>query len=275
MLKPELVGGVVSVIARQNPFHPVRDYLESLPAWDQVPRIGTWLIDYCGVESSDQTPNHYAEAIGEKFLMGAVARVFEPGCKFDYTLVLEGDQGTYKSTLLRTLAGDWFTDQIADFGSKDASLQLRGVWIIELSELDALNRSEIARVKAFLTQQTERFRVPYGRRLVSVPRQCIFAGTSNSQTWMKDETAGRRFLPINCGSINIPAIKRDRDQLWAEAVKCNRAGTPLWLDSASILRDAEEEQRGRLIEDAWQARIEELLQQRQRHGDRDSQAAAA
>jgi putative DNA primase/helicase len=86
MLKPELVGGVVSVIARQNPFHPVRDYLESLPAWDQVPRIGTWLIDYCGVESSDQTPNHYAEAIGEKFLMGAVARVFEPGCKFDCTI---------------------------------------------------------------------------------------------------------------------------------------------------------------------------------------------
>jgi predicted P-loop ATPase len=177
-------------------------------------------------------------------------------------LVLEGDQGTYKSTLLRTLAGDWFTDQIADFGSKDASLQLRGAWIIELSELDALNRSEIARVKAFLTQQTERFRVPYGRRLVSVPRQCIFAGTSNSQTWMKGETAGRRFMPVKCGSINIPAIKRDRDQLWAEAVKCNRAGTPLWLDSASILRDAEEEQRGRLIEDAWQARIEELLQQK-------------
>jgi predicted P-loop ATPase len=139
--------------------------------------------------------------------MGAVARVFEPGCKFDYTLVLEGDQGTYKSTLLRTLAGDWFTDQIADFGSKDASLQLHGVWIIELSELDALNRSEIARMKAFLTQQTERFRVPYGRRLVSVPRQCIFAGTTNSQTWMKDETGGRRFVPVSVVPSTSPPSK--------------------------------------------------------------------
>ena len=258
-VKPDLVNRVVDMIARKNPFHPVRKYLEFLPDWDRVPRIGTWLVDYCGVESSDEKPNFYANAIGEKFLVSAIARVFEPGCKCDYTIVFEGKQGSGKSTLLRTLAGEWFTDQLADFGSKDASMQLRGVWIIELAELDALNRPEMARVKAFLTQQTERFRVPYARRPISVPRQCVFAGTTNSQTFLKDETGNRRFWPIRTGTIDIAAVKRDRDQLWAEALRSYRAGTCRWLDDASILRDAEEEQRSRLIEDAWQTEIEHII----------------
>ena len=160
----------MDVIARLNSYHPVRDYLESLPVWDRVPRIGTWLIDYCCVESSDANPNRYAMAVGEKFLVAAVKRIMEPGAKCDSVLVLEGKQGIGKSTVPRTLAGDdWFSDQLADMNTKDASLQLRGLWIEELSELDVLNRAEMARAKAFLSQQTERFRLPYGRRVIQAP----------------------------------------------------------------------------------------------------------
>lgn len=174
--------------------------------------------------------------------------------------MFEARQGAGKSTLVRTLAGDdWFTDQIADFGSKDASMQLRGVWMVELSELDALNRSDIARVKAFLTQQNERLRLPYGQRLTLVERQCVFAGTTNSDAWLRDETGGRRFWPVRCGQIDIAAIKSDRDQMWAEALHDYRAGVSWWLDDESLRRDAEEEQRGRLIEDPWQTKIEEFI----------------
>jgi predicted P-loop ATPase len=167
-----------------------------------TPRIGTWLIDYCGVESHEVSANAYVRAVGEKFLISAIARVMDPGCKVDHVLILEGPQGIGKSTLGRILAGDdWFSDQLADMGSKDASMQLRGVWIVELSELDALNRAEMARAKAFLSQQRERFRLPYGKRIIDAPRQCVFIGTTNSDTWMKDETGGRRFCP--CGAMRL------------------------------------------------------------------------
>jgi putative DNA primase/helicase len=164
---------------------------------------------------------------------------------------------------VRSLAGEWSTDQIAAFGSKDCSMQIRGVWLVELPELDALNRPDMARVKAFLTQQSERFRLQYGRRIVQTPRQCVFIGTTNSDAWLKDETGGRRFWPVRCGSINIAAIVRDRDQLWAEAVHLYRSGVPWWLEDQSIVRDAMEEQRGRYVEDVWHSGIERLIQQKE------------
>jgi predicted P-loop ATPase len=121
-------------------------------------------------------------------------------------------------------------------GSKDASMQLRGVLIVELSELDVLNRAEMARAKAFLSLQTERFRLPYGRRVIQVPRQCVFIGTTNSDQWLKDETGGRRFWPVRCGQIDIPGLKRDRDQIWAEAVHRYRAGERWWLEDAEVIK---------------------------------------
>jgi predicted P-loop ATPase len=258
MVKPDIVRRVVDGIGRRNPYHPVRDYLQSLAPWDGTPRIGTWLIDYCGVESSDENPNHYAMAVGEKFLISAVARVMEPGCKADHLLILEGAQDIGKSTLVRVLAGDeWFTDQLSDMGSKDAAMQLRGVWILELSELDALNRAEMARAKAFLTQQMERFRLPYGRRIVQVPRQCVFIGTTNADTWLKDETGGRRFWPVRCRHIDLAGLRSDRDQLWAEALHRYREGVKWWLEDPALVKDATEEQRGRYQEDVWQERVEE------------------
>jgi putative DNA primase/helicase len=255
MVKPDLVRRVVDAIARRNSYHPVRDYLESLPAWDGTPRIGSWLVDYCGVESSDANPNQYAMEVGQKFLVSAVARIFEPGCKVDHILVLEGPQGIGKSTAVRILAGEWFTDQLAEMGSKDAAMQVRGAWIIELSELGTLGRAETAREKAFISQQMERYRLPYGHRLVHVPRQCVFIGTTNADTWLKDETGGRRFWPVPCQRIDLSALERDRDQLWSEAVARYRDGVRWWLEDPEVIQVAIEEQRGRYVEDAWQEKV--------------------
>ncbi len=155
--------------------------------------------------------------MGSRWLRSAVARTFRPGARADCCLILEGPQGICKSTALRTLAGEYCTDERADLGSKDAAMQTRGVWTIELSELDGLSHSEVARIKAFMTRKTDRFRLPYGMRLVESPRQCVFAGTVNHSTYLRDETGGRRFWPITCGRIDVDELARDRDQLWAEA----------------------------------------------------------
>jgi putative DNA primase/helicase len=134
-------------------------------------------------------------------------------------------------------------------------MQLRGSWIIELGELGALNRSELEREKAFISQQVERFRLPYGHRLVHHPRQCVFIGTTNSDTWLKDETGGRRFWPVKCGPINLDALANDRDQLWAEALLRYREGVHWWLEDAEVIKEAIEEQRGRYAADVWQEKV--------------------
>jgi hypothetical protein len=251
MVRPDAARRVVDAVVRRHSFHPVRDYLRSL-AWDGVARIGSWLNDYCGAEEGD-----YSRAVGEKFLISACARIMEPGCKVDHVLVLEGPQGIGKSRAVRILAAGWFTDQVSDFGSKDASMQLRGVWVLELSELDALNRSEMSRVKLFISQQQERFRLPYGKRIVDVPRQCVFIGTTNKDEWLRDETGGRRFWPVRCKRINVEALERDRDQLWAEALFWYQAGEKWWLEDEAIVQDALKEQRGRYEPDPWETVIEQ------------------
>jgi predicted P-loop ATPase len=258
MVKQNVVCSVVDAVARRNSYHPIREYLESLPPWDGVPRIGTWLIDYCGVKSSDQEPNHFAMAIGKKFLISTVARVLEPGCKVDHMLVLEGPQGLGKSKVPRILTGDeYFADQLDEMGSKDASMQIRGIWTMELAELDALSRVEAARAKAFISQQMDRFRLPYGRRTIRFKRQCVFFGTTNKDDWLKDETGGRRFWPVRCTFVDAEALKRDRDQLWAEALQSYRAGDPWWLDEPDLVKEAMEEQGARYSEDPWR---EDVLQ---------------
>ncbi|MDP9113141.1 MAG: virulence-associated E family protein [Acidobacteriota bacterium] len=242
-------GQAVQTVAREHPFHPILDYLEAL-TWDGVGRISDWLTLYLGAEPSD-----YARAVGAKWLIGGVARVFKPGCKNDTCLILEGQQGTLKSTALRTLAEPWFADEIADLGSKDAALQTRGVWLIELSELDAMGRIEVARVKAFMSRQTDRFRPPFGRRPIEAPRECVFAGTSNHGNYLKDETGGRRFWPVLCSRIDIADLRRDRDQLWAEAVHRYRAGENWWLDDKALVAAAADEQQQRYEGDPWDEKI--------------------
>jgi len=272
-VKPNVVRLVVDAIARRNPFHPVKEFLESLPEWDGKSRIESWLIDYCGVESSDANPNQYARAVGACWLRSAVARILQPGCKADHMLVLEGEQGIGKSTAARILAGEWFTDQLSNMDTKDASMQLRGAWFIELSELGTLGRADAAKEKAFLTQQEERFRLPYGKRLVHVPRQCVFIGTTNADSWLKDETGGRRFWPVRCrGQIKLKELQDDRDQLWAEALHSYRAGGKWYLDDNAVVASAIEQQKQRYETDVWQPVIEAWLRQPTQRDDEEGHA---
>jgi predicted P-loop ATPase len=251
----EVAAQAVQTVAKDRSFHPVRAYLDSIK-WDGTKRIESWLSLYLGVMPSDYSMN-----VGACWLISAVARIFQPGAKVDCCLILEGEQGLKKSTALRVLAGEWFTDEIEDLGSKDAAMQTRGVWIIELAELDSMSRPEVSRVKAFMSRSTDRFRPPYGRRLMESPRQCVFAGSVNHSTYLRDETGGRRFWPVACTRIAIDQLRLDRDQLWAEAVVQYRANTPWWLDTPHLNRLAESEQSDRYDDDPWQELISEWLNQ--------------
>jgi predicted P-loop ATPase len=193
-------------------------------------------------------------------MISAVARIMQPGCKVDHMLILEGPQGAKKSSALRILAGEqWFTDELAEIGSKDAAQQMRGVWIIEIAELDAISRAEVSRIKAFLTRIVDRYRPPYERYVIDVPRQCVFAGSVNPDTYLRDETGNRRFWPIRCGSIDLDALRRDRDQLWAEAVARYREGAIWWIEDRNLIATAQAEQEVRYHADAWDARIDRWL----------------
>lgn len=246
LVSSKVAGEAVQTVAREHSFHPVKDYLNGLE-WDGQPRIHRWLTTYLGAE-----PTPFAGAVGSRWLISAVARIFRPGCQADYTLLLEGAQGIKKSTSLRVLASDaWFADHISDLGSKDSRIELHGKWILEMSEMDRVRRGELERVKAFLTARSDHFRVPYGRRAEDVPRTCVFAGSVNDETPFTDETGNRRFWPVRCGAINIEVLTGDRDQLWAEAYQRYRGGAPWWLDSDELSELAKAEQEERYDLDIW------------------------
>ena len=246
LVSVEVAGQAVQTAARDHPFHPVKAYLQGLH-WDGVERLERWLSTYLGVDDTD-----YTRAVGSRWLISAVARIFRPGAKADCCLILEGPQGIRKSTALRTIAGEYFTDELADLGSKDAAMQTRGVWIIELSELDNLSHAEVARIKAFMSRTTDRFRPPYGMRLVESPRQCVFAGTVNHGTYLRDETGGRRFWPVVCGRIDVEGLAGVRDQLWAEAKTRFESGSVWWLDTADLVQLASDQQEARYEGDPWE-----------------------
>jgi predicted P-loop ATPase len=186
-------------------------------------------------------------------MISAVARIFAPGSKADTCLILEGPQGIKKSTALRVLSEPWFAEEIAELGSKDASMQLQGVWIIEIAELETMSRTDVGRVKDFIGHLTDRFRPPYGLRTIKVPRQCVFAGSVNHFTYLRDETGGRRFWPVDCKApvIDVDGLTEARDQLWAEAVFLFHEGKAWWLDSPELNRRAAEEQADRYEGDPW------------------------
>ena len=257
MVSVEVAGQAVQTAARDHPFHPVKAYLQSL-RWDGVERLERWLSTYLGADDTD-----YTRAVGSRWLISAVARIFRPGAKADCCLILEGPQGIRKSTALRTIAGEYFTDELADLGSKDAAMQTRGVWIIELSELDNLGHAEVARIKAFMSRTTDRFRPPYGMRLVESPRQCVFAGTVNHGSYLRDETGGRRFWPVVCGRIDVDGLAGVRDQLWAEAKVRFESGCPWWLDTPDLVQLASDQQEARYEGDPWEEVIGPWLDTRE------------
>lgn len=246
----------VAAVSRDRSFHPVREYLTKL-VWDKRERINTWLHTYIGAEDSK-----YSLAVGSRWLISAVARVMEPGCQVDHCLILQGPQGRRKSTALRVLAGDWFTDQVGDLNNKDSAQQIHGVWIVEFAELEQLLglRAETAIVKAFITRRVDRFRPPYDRRPADFPRQCIFAGTVNLDTFYRDETGARRFWAVSCGAIDIPGLERDRDQLWAEARARYERREPWHLDTVELVELAAVEQDQRYEGDPWDSIIWEWVE---------------
>jgi putative DNA primase/helicase len=251
---PVTVGRSVGAVARDIRIHPVRDYLKGL-RWDGTPRLERWVIVYLGAE--DTMLNR---AIGSRWMISGIARIMQPGVKADHMLILEGPQGSKKSSAIKVLAGaEWFTDELAEIGSKDAAQQMRGIWIIEIAELDAISRAEVSRIKAFLTRTTDRYRPPYERYVITVPRQCVFAGSVNPETYLRDETGNRRFWPVRCGNIDLDALVRDRDQLWAEAAVRYREGAIWWLDDPELIALAKTEQDQRYHADAWDARIDRWL----------------
>lgn len=243
--KVTTVERAVDVVARANSFNPVREYLESL-AWDQTFRLGRAPAAYLGTPESE-----YASNVFTWWMISAVARVFEPGCKADHVLILEGAQGLGKSTALEILAGAaWFTDSPIDLNSKDAFERVRGRWIVELAELDSLFKAEASRAKQFFSSKRDDYRPAYGRREREQLRQCVFAGTVNLDVYLNDPTGARRFWPIVCQQIAFEALRRDRDQLWAEAVWRYHEGS-LWYPTGSEVGVLTEEQADRTVRDDW------------------------
>lgn len=244
----------VEVVARDRSYHPVLDYLDSIEH-DGAARLDNWLSTYLGAE-----PSNYNKHIGRAMMIGAVARICNPGCKVDTVPIFEGAQGVGKSTVIKALFDPFFSDELADLGSKDAAMQTRGVWGIEVSELDAMSRGEVAKIKAFISRTTDRYRPPYGHRIVESPRSCVFWGTTNSDNYLKDETGGRRFWPVKTGKINIEGLREIRDQLWAEAVVLFEAGLPWWITRDEVQRDAEQQQSARYIGDPWDNAVADFVE---------------
>jgi predicted P-loop ATPase len=255
----ETVLQAIELRAHERAFHPVRDYLEGLK-WDRQERIEKWLSTYLGAE-----PTPYTLAIGRMFPTAAVARIYEPGCTADYVIVLEGAQGSGKSRAVAALGGLWFSDSLPDVTrDKEAAQHLRGKWIIEISELSALRRAEADALKSFISRPVERYRPPYGRIEVIEPRQCIFIGTTNRATYLSDDTGGRRFWPVKVGKIDVDALAKDRDQLFAEAVAAYRNGEQWWPAPDLERRYIQPEQEARFEADAWEPLIAAYVEDRER-----------
>jgi len=223
------VSSIVNVIAARNPHHPVREYLDGL-SWDGVERVPSLLTAYYGGKD-----HALYERISVCWLVSSVARIYRPGCKVDSVVILAGGQGVGKSTGLKAMMNDpeWFSDAGLDLDHKDATMKIHaGVWWYELAELAAVGKKEVEKVKSFVSEVDDHFRPPYGRRVVQWRRQVVFSGTTNAARFLKDPTGSRRFWPVETSRIDIEAIKRDRDQLWAEAVVRFRRGETWHLSRA-------------------------------------------
>lgn len=244
----------VDLVGSERSFHPLRDYLGGL-VWDKVERLRGLFQSYFGAERSA-----YTEAIGPMFATAMVARIFKPGCRCDYMVVLQGPQGARKSTACKILGGGHFSDNLPDVTcGKDVSQHLAGKWLIEIAEMSAMSKAEDAALKAFVTRTDERYRPSYGRKEIVQPRQCVFVGTTNKSAYLRDETGGRRYWPLTVGAIDTDALTRDRDQLFAEAVQLYGQGARWWPDGAFEAEHIRPQQEARFEADAWQETIVDWL----------------
>lgn len=255
----ENLSTAVAWVATESRFHPVRDYLDGL-TWDDEPRAAEWLTDYLGVRKSE-----YSSLAGRLFLVGMVARIYEPGCQMRFMPILEGPQFRGKSSALRILGGEWFGDTTLDLNNKDTYQLIQGCWLYEIGELDAFNRSEATRVKAFVSSQVDRFRAPYERAPRDWRRQTVFVGTTNQDEYFKDTTGNTRYWPLRVEeeeAINLDGLAAARDQLFAEAVALYRRGARWHPTREEQQRLFEPEQADREIGDPWQSLIARWLRSR-------------
>ena len=241
-------------------YHPIREFFETLPAWDGVERADTLLIDYLGAED---TP--YVRAVTRKELCAAYCRVYHPGIKFDSMIVLNGDQGIGKSTLIAKLGGEWYSDSLnlSDMNDKTAAEKLQGYWIMEIGELAGMRKADLDKVKAFISRQDDKYRASFGRRVTPHPRQCVFFGTTNSQNgYLRDITGNRRYWNVKVpGNGKYKPWDMDEDtvkQVWAEVMVYAKAGEKLYL-SPELEDYAKEEQRAAMERDDREGLVQEYL----------------
>ncbi len=236
------IDGALSLHSNRFAFNEIQNYLGDLKGkWDGTPRLDTLFIDYLGADDTA-----YNRAVTRKAFVAAVARAMTPGCKFDNMVILTGPQGLGKSTLLDKMSRGWFNDSIRTFEGKEASELLQGVWLVEVAELDAFKRTDIARIKQFLSLRVDRYRAAYGRNVKELPRCCVFFGTCNEMEYLQDQTGNRRFWPVDTGERRCTKnVWRDLDgevdQIWAEAVMRWQLGEALYL-SGDLEEDAKAKQ---------------------------------
>jgi predicted P-loop ATPase len=256
------VDRVVTVVAHKYSFHPVQEYINGL-TWDGKPRLDEWLFTYMSVKKEDD-PAHtkYVQAVGRKVLCAAVARVFNAGCKFDYMLILEGMQGSGKSSAVEILASKkFFSDNLGDVTNKDILEVTRGKWLIEVPELASMSRASANEFKDFLSKTHDTHRKAFARKAVTMPRQFVTIGTTNDEEYLRDPTGGRRFWPVRVGRTQFVALQKDRDQLLAEAYHKYNAGEALYLDDPVVKAYAEGEQYDRQVVDEIEAKVLNIIEE--------------
>lgn len=255
---PTKCADALALSFERHRFHPIKDYLNTL-SWDGQKRIDTLFIDYLGAED-----NNYVRTITRKILVAAVARVFVPGIKFDNMPVLSGPQGIGKSTIIKKLGQDWYSDSLTTVNGKEAYEQLQGVWMIEMGEMMATKKADIEATKHFLSKTEDIYRVAYGRRTTRFPRQCVFIGTTNDKEFLRDKTGNRRFWPMDVGiqertkTVWNDLTKSEINQIWAEALELFKNKEPLHLNVEEE-KEAAQQQDAHSEESAKSGLIEEYL----------------
>lgn len=252
MRSSAIVDEAARMVAWDNRYHPVKQWLEELPEWDGIERLGELMPKVFGADD-----NEYTRHIGKSLLVSAVARVLKPGCKVDEMVVLEGGQGLGKSTCVAELFGpEWYLETSEAPTTKDFYVTMQGNWVVEIGEMQSFSKADINQVKMAITRRDDKYRAPYDRHGSSHPRQCIFIGTTNADTYLSDPTGARRFLPVLCHQADVLEVRFGRLYYWAEALALYRSGFR-WWDYPKDMANAEQE--ARYVEDAWEEAIADYV----------------
>lgn len=258
IVAPYKINDGLAIIEKKNKYHPIIDYLNS-NTWDKTSRVDTLMIDYLGAEDCE-----YTKSITRKMLVAAVSRVFNPGIKFDYMLVLVGRQGIGKSYIINLLGREWYSDSLNTVYGKEAYEQLQNAWILEMAELSATKKADAEAIKHFISKTEDSYRQAYGRRVDTFKRQCVFFGTTNENEFLKDRTGNRRYWPLMVG-VNKPLKnlfkdlnKNEINQIWAEALYLYKCGEKLILEG-EVEREANLKQEQHLESNSKEGMIREFL----------------